>query len=208
MPFAYLSLTFLLAFAPGATTAMVVRHTLIGGRRRGLTVAAGAAAGNLTQAAIALVGVSALIASHPSALRILSMLGALFLGFIGLKSLIRSLGSLSALSALSALSEPSEPGPAFLNGLGVNLLNPSITGFYVGVVPSFVPAGAPWRVAALFYLAHVGIAFVCHGFWASVFHRARLWFAGERPRRWLDAAVGIVLLWLAVRLLARSGVTG
>jgi threonine/homoserine/homoserine lactone efflux protein len=195
VPAAYLSLTFLLAFTPGATTAMVIRHTLAGGRRRGLTVALGAALGNATQAVVALVGVSVLIARDPGALRVLGGFGAAFLAWLGIKS-VRAAWRPRASPATSA--GPGAPGHALREGIVVNVLNPSITGFYVGVVPTFVPAGASWRVAALFYLAHIAIAFACHTFWASVFHRARLWFAGERPRRWLDAAVGVVLIYLAI----------
>lgn len=207
MPFAYLSLTFLLALTPGATTAMVIRHTLVGGRRRGMTVALGAMAGNATQAAVALVGVSALVGAYPPASRFLGLCGVAFLGFLGITSLRTSLGALASMRAPRSHTDPGapgEPGSAFREGLWVNVLNPSITGFYVGVVPTFVPAGSTWRHAALFYLAHIAMAIACHGFWASVFHRARLWFAGERPRRWLDAAVGVVLIYLAVRLLART----
>lgn len=200
MTWAYLSLTFFLAVTPGATTAVVIRHTLVAGRRRGLAAAAGAAAGNATQAVVALVGVSALVATHPSALRLLSLLGALVLGSMGVTSVIRSLG---VPRVPGAPGEPRAPRPAFREGLWVNLLNPSITAFYVAVVPSFLPPGAGWRVASSFYLAHIGIAMACHVVWASVFHQARLLFAGERARRWLDAAVGGVLLWLATRVLAR-----
>jgi len=56
---------FVFTVTPGATTAVVVRHTLAGGRRRGFAVSLGANAANATQALAAMIGVSALLASWP-----------------------------------------------------------------------------------------------------------------------------------------------
>jgi len=91
------------------------------------------------------------------------------------------------------------PAP-YREGFAVNILNPSITSFYVGVTPTFVAPGSGWRALAFLYAAHIAIVFGCHVFWSSVFSQARTFFAGERPRRWLDAAIGVILLWLAYRI--------
>ncbi len=201
---AFLSIAFVFAFTPGATTAVVIRHTLAGGRRRGLTASGGAMTASATQAALSVAGVSALLVRWPAALKFLGLGGALFLAWLGVKSLRAAIRA-----PVRALPNPAAPDPArthptpFRDGFAINILNPSVTGFYVGVVPTFVPAGSSWRVLALFYLAHMTIAFSCHVFWSSVFNQAREFFAGERPRRWLDAAVGVVLLALAARIAGR-----
>ena len=66
---AYLSLAFVFAFTPGATTAVVIRHTLAGGRRRGLTASAGAMTASATQAVLAVAGVSTLLVKWPAGLK-------------------------------------------------------------------------------------------------------------------------------------------
>ena len=50
---AFLSFTFVFVATPGATTAVVVRNTLDGGRRAGLFAALGAACANATHATVA-----------------------------------------------------------------------------------------------------------------------------------------------------------
>lgn len=82
----------------------------------------------------------------------------------------------------------------------MNLLNPAISTFYLVVVPSFLPAGAPrWYYAALASM-HVAIAFTCHGAWAMAFDRLRHFFRVPSTSRMLEAATGVALIGLAVRV--------
>ena len=214
---AYLSLAFVFAFTPGATTAVVIRHTLAGGRRRGLTASAGAMTASATQAVLAVAGVSTLLVKWPLGMQILGIAGALFLAWMGLRSLRAALVAPARTSAhppapvrtrshlpapVRTSSHPPAPSP-YREGFAINILNPSVTSFYVGVTPTFVAPGSSWRALAFLYAAHIAIAFSCHVFWASLFNQARTLLAGERPRRWLDGAVGVILLWLAYRIASR-----
>ena len=204
---AYLSLALVFAITPGATTAVVIRHTLEGGRRRGLTVAAGAQSANMIQATLALAGVGVLLSRWPAGLKTIGIAGALFLAWIGTKSLDAAFrtGARSSSTLARGTPEPGNPAPLtpFRDGFAVNILNPSITSFYIGVVPTFVAPGSTWRTLASFYAAHIAIAIACLVFWTSIFNQARAFFTAERPRRWLDAIVGIVLLALALRMASR-----
>jgi threonine/homoserine/homoserine lactone efflux protein len=199
---AYLSLVFVYAFTPGATTANVIRHTLAGGVRRGLTASAGSMTANALQALFALIGVSALIVRWPAALDVLRIGGGLFLAWVGIKSLIEAWrGSARDLVG----NGEAHAGTPYRDGFTINILNPSVTSFYVAVVPSFLPPGARPADAALFYLIHIAVAFSCHTFWATAFNFARGFFASARTRRWLDAAIGVLMLWLAYKVIASAG---
>lgn len=199
---AYLTLAFFFAVIPGATTAVVIRHTLAGGRRAGMTASIGAISASAVLASLALGGVSALLVRWPAGLKLLGIAGALFLAWTAVKSLR------AALRAPSVGAQPTSQGrsrftSAYREGFTVNILNPSVLSFYVGVTPTFLDPGATWRQLVLLYVAHLFVVLGCHTFWTLVFNQARGLFAGERPRRWLDAAVGVLLLWLAVRIFAR-----
>lgn len=204
---AYLSLAFVFAFTPGATTAVVIRHTLAGGRRRGLTASAGAMTASAIQAILAVAGVSTLLVKWPLGMQILGIAGALFLGWMGLQSLRSALIAPARTRPRPRAPDRTSPDPPaespFRAGFAINILNPSVTSFYVGVTPTFVAPGSSWRALAFLYAAHITIAFGCHVFWASLFNQARTFLAGERPRRWLDGAVGVILLWLAYRIASR-----
>ena len=198
---AYLSITTLLALTPGATTAVVVRNALAGGRRAGFAAAMGAAAGNACQAAASGLGLALLLTRIPAALLILRVAGALYLAWLGLVSLARIFGE-----RRQQLGEGNrrQTGSAFRQGLLTNLLNPSIISFYLVIVPGFLPAGAGPRQFAALAAIHIVIAFVCHAGWATAFDRLKTVFDRPAVGRALEAGTGVALLVLAARtLLAR-----
>jgi threonine/homoserine/homoserine lactone efflux protein len=207
LPWAYLSLTFVFAITPGATTALVVSHTLAGGRKRGLTASLGAMTANATQATLAIAGVSALIVRWPEALYLLKIGGALFLAWCGIKSLRRAIGGApTPIHNALAGNQPRELARPFHEGFMVNMLNVSITSFYIGVVPNFLHPDTVFSGIGglvLLYLAHILIAFSCHVFWITLFFQARALFTRERARRWLDATFGVLLIALAIRIALR-----
>lgn len=204
---AYLAFTFLLVVTPGATTAVVIRSTLAGGTRAGLTSAAGAAVGNSSHALAAGVGVAVLVARLPDLLIVLRIAGALYLSWLGLLSLWAAArlpdGGVRApdLPALST-ARPSGNVRSFREGVTVNLLNPAIASFYLAVVPSFVPPAAPRGWFAVLAACHVGMAFACHGIWAVALDRLRVLFRRAPARRLLQVGTGVALLALAGRVFA------
>ena len=221
---AYLTFTFILAVTPGSTTAVVVRNTLAGGRAAGFVTAAGAALGNTSQAAAAGLGLAVLFARFPSALVALRVLGAAYLAWLGASGIwkvirgregtlrVLAAGERPVLSGRQRVEGQRVEGPlsreehhaGFREGLTVNLLNPAISTFYLVVVPSFLPAGAPrWYYVALASI-HIAIAFLCHGFWALAFDRLREFFRVPAARRTLEVATGLAMIGLAIRVLLRS----
>ena len=167
--------------------------------------AAGAAVANSTQAGVAGIGVAMLLAGSPMALTMVGVAGGLYLLWLGIKSSRMIVPGWDRRNDDTNREKSSGKNfAAFRDGLAVNLLNPAITTFYVAVVPSFVPRGAPGWHYAMLAAAHVVIAFGCHAFWTVAFealgHHAR-----KPPvRRALDVITGLVLIALAISILARS----
>jgi len=92
-------------------------------------------------------------------------------------------------------------GKNFREGFTVNLLNPSITAFYVAVVPSFMPRGAGRGDYALLSAAHVAIAFACHVSWAATIDALKRHTGRPRVRQTLEISTGLVLIALAAQVL-------
>lgn len=198
----YLLFTLALVVTPGSTTAVVVRNTLAGGRLGGIATAAGAAVANASHAAAAGLGLAFVLARWPPALGAVRAAGGLYLAWLGGVSLWRAIRH-----ADGGLALPDGTGSApdgrrhFTQGLTVNLLSPAIITFYLVVVPSFVPQGAPpWYFAAM-AAAHVVMAFGCHGTWTLAFARLRRVFRAPLARRTLEAVSGIALAGLALKVL-------
>ena len=199
---AYLTITFILAVTPGSTTAVVVRNTLAAGRAAGFAAAAGAALGNTSQATAAVLGLAVLLARWPAAMAIVRLVGAGYLTWLGAVSIWRARTHTGGLAVLrEGVEQPrDEHGASFRQGLTVNLLNPAVSTFYLVVVPSFVPPGAPrWHYAALASM-HVAIAFCCHGFWAMAFDSLRHLLRTPTRRMLLEGATGVAMIWLAIRV--------
>jgi threonine/homoserine/homoserine lactone efflux protein len=197
---AYVTLTALLVVAPGASTAMVVHHALRGGRVAGLSAAAGIAAANTAWATAAGVGVTAILARAPLVFAAVRFGGAAYLAFLGVRALMRAFAAEPSRLPVARDEGELDVGPAFRDGVAVNLLNPPVATFYLVVVPSFMPAPSPGRFALLASI-HIGLALVCHAIWVIGFDKMRMVWARARTRRIVDAAIGVALVALAGRML-------
>ena len=200
---AFLSVTFIFVVTPGATTAVVVRNTLDGGRRAGLFAALGAAVANATHATVAGLGGAALLRLWPGALDVVRVAGGGYLAWLGLRSLWTAwLGH--APLALHYTDARETRHRSWREGLMVNLLGPVILTFYLTVVPTFMRPSWPRGAYVVLAVSHVAMAFACHSAWVLSLHRMRAVFRHAGPRRLLGAATGVALLLLAARVLRRT----
>ena len=187
---------------PGSTTAVVVRNTLEGGRRAGYATALGAAAANTAIATACGVGLSVLLVVWPGSLEAIRFGGALFLTGLGASSLMRAwrLPDGGIRLALDPGAHPprSYAGAYFGDGLAINLLSPVIIGYYLSVVPSFIPAGASRFYYSGLAATHVSLALFCHGAWAIALDAMRRFFVEPWKRRLLQGGTGLALIALAV----------
>jgi len=199
---AYITLTALLVVTPGSSTAMVIRHTLTGGRTAGLATAAGIAIANASWAVAAGLGITAILARAPVVFTAIRFGGVAYLAYFGLRALTRALipAATAVFTDRDRATTSANLSSAFRDGLAVNLLNPPIATFYLIVVPSFMPAPSAGRFALLASI-HVTMAFICHAVWATGFDALRGIWTRPAARRSVDAVVGIALLALAMRML-------
>jgi threonine/homoserine/homoserine lactone efflux protein len=202
---AFFTFTFVLVVTPGSTTAVVVRNTLEGGRRAGYLTALGAALANTTIAISCGLGLSVLLAVWPGSLDAIRIAGAAFLGWLGLASLYRAAthedGGIKLSLDPNAAPPRAHAGAYVGDGLGINLLSPVIISFYLSVVPSFIPAGASRLYYSGFAATHVGLAIACHAIWATALDAMRRWFVSPWKRRLLQAATGLALIALAIKVI-------
>lgn len=204
MLLSYILVTLALVATPGSTTAVVVRNTLAGGRAAGLATAAGAALGNTSQATAAGLGLALLLARWPAALAVVRIGGGLYLASMGIVSVWRAIRHADGgvpLPSADAGGGDAQRSRSFAQGLTVNLLNPSITTFYLVIVPTFLPSGSSRGYFIGLAAIHVVMAFVFHGVWAVAFDRVRRLFRRPAARRTLEAISGVALIGLALRVL-------
>jgi threonine/homoserine/homoserine lactone efflux protein len=198
----FLAVAVPLILTPGASTAVVLRNSLHGGTRAGLETAAGSNAGSMTFGLLCAFGFALALARWPAVWTVLRTAGCVYLAWLGAQSLWRALRPPRAVGvATTAASSPTHLN--FRDGFITNVSNPAVATFYFLVLPQFVPRGAPIvRWVLILTAVHVSLAFSWHAAWATAGGTLSHALTAGRVRRTLDAAAGVALIGLAVKLIA------
>ncbi len=198
----------LLILAPGPDSMLVLRNSLRGGRRVGLSTAAGTVTGLLTWALAATLGITTLLTASRVGYDVLRLVGGAYLVWLGVMTLRRRPSKPAA-----APDPPAGPdmrlvgrGPtslrrAYVNGVISNACNPKIGVFFVAFLPNVMPAGAPAREVSL----ALGAWFALEtGVWLAavvlIADRAKAWLSRPRWQRRLEQLTGLVLVAFGVRV--------
>ncbi|MEU6922091.1 LysE family translocator [Streptomyces sp. NPDC046631] len=193
----------LLTLTPGLDTALILRTSALGRRRRAWGVVLGIQTGTLLWGALTSLGVTALLTASHLAYTALRWAGAAYLVWLGARMLRDTFRGVPA---------PETGDPALLAGTDsvrggwrqgtlTNLLNPKMGAFYVAVLPQFIPAGTGhFAMGLLLTTVHILIGLVWSavliGF-ARVLHG---WLRKPRARRLLDRITGTVIAAFGIRL--------
>lgn len=203
----------LLTLVPGLDTALVVRATVLGGRRAGAAAALGVAAGCLVWGVAAAVGVATLLSVSSAAGTVLRAAGAAYLLWVGgrlVVTAVRRRGDAAAagpeVPAPPVAALPGGAPGAFRRGLVTNVLNPKIGAFYLAVLPQFLPDGVPPAVmGVLLALVHGAEGLAWFAVVVVAVARVRALLARPAVTRALDGVTGAVLVAFGA-VLAREAV--
>ncbi|MFN6008299.1 MAG: LysE family translocator, partial [Paracoccaceae bacterium] len=126
-----------LNLTPGADMMFCLGQGLKSGRRAAMAANFGIAVGGMVHTLLAALGLSALVAAHPSAFEAIRWLGVGYLLWL----------AISALRSSPFAAEPqvqrTSTAKAFWQGLMVNLLNPKVILFILAFLPQFVDPTRP-----------------------------------------------------------------
>ncbi|MEP4031241.1 MULTISPECIES: LysE family translocator [Stappiaceae] len=146
-----------LIITPGPDMTLFMGKTLAQGRKAGVAAVLGATAGIIIHSVLAALGVSALLAASETAFSILKVVGAAYLIWLAYQA-IRN-GSSLTIDQTTVKAQPL--ARVWLQGLGINLLNPKIALFFITFLPQFVSPTDPGATGKLLFL---GFYFVALGF--------------------------------------------
>ena len=76
-----------IVMSPGPDTMVILRHALTSGRKSGLAAVAGVQLGLMVHTALAVAGISLIIASSPVLFKSVALAGAAYLAWLGVESL-------------------------------------------------------------------------------------------------------------------------
>lgn len=146
-------LGFALAASPGPDSFLIVRNTLVEGRRIGFMTLLGNRIGLCAHLAAAIAGLSVALQNSPALYLGVRLLGAAYLVYLGAGKLVSRVRQASSFVA----ARP-ELGMAFVTavrqGMLNNLLNPKVSLFFLSLFPQFATGDllsrSPVAVAAVF----------------------------------------------------------
>lgn len=189
---AFAVLSLIVAITPGPDSLLVLRSSLLAGRRTGARVAGGAATGSLVWGVCSAVGVTAIVAASAQAYRAVQLAGACYLVVLGLRGWRERAGHESFRLQRS---------PGFRAGLLSNLLNPKVGLFFLAVMPQFIP---PHAHVASYALAFATVDAVIAAVWliavAWISDKTRSLLRRPRVRTALDRATGTALVTLGLKV--------
>ncbi len=197
----FLGACLVIAAVPGPSTALIIRHSLRGGRRPGFATVLGNETGVFVWGVAAALGLTALLAASQLAYDVMRYVGAAVLVWFGVQALRaarrEAAGDGAAGSGPAALSA----WRAYRTGVWVNLANPKAAVFAMSFLPQFVPHGAP-QLPAVVGLATIQALFeaVFYGMYVWFVHRMKSLFDRSSVRRRMERISGAVLLTLGLRL--------
>jgi threonine/homoserine/homoserine lactone efflux protein len=182
---AFSVLAALLTIAPGPDFVLVVRTAIGYDRPRAIAASLGICSGLFVWALVSAAGITALLTAS----------GAAYLVWVGVDAIRHDGRSEDEVAAPRFRTR----WHAFRTGLINNVLNPKVGVFYITVLPTFVPDGAPVLATSMLLAAiHVAMGIVWLAAVALMVERVRALLARRRTRRRLEQATGVALVGFGV----------
>ena len=213
MPFSdllgFAGIALVVVLTPGPDTFLLLRYAL-NRPRNGVAAALGMMVSIMGWAALAGIGVAALLKTYPAIHQGIAVVGGLYLLYLGLGTFIRArfLGGASAATArtasrsLTASTGQFSIPQSFRAGMLSSALNPKLGLLFLALMPPFIPAGSNLLGSALLLgLVYTVIGFAYLMALTLVAARAVAWFKNPTVGIWLErissgalAIMGVVVL--------------
>jgi threonine/homoserine/homoserine lactone efflux protein len=199
----FFAVSALVIVTPGQDTALTIRSTLLGGRRRGIATALGVATGQAAWTFAASIGITALLLASGPAFLAVKLAGTAYLVFLGGQMLVHALRHSSARTEVARPVGGLSPLTAYRQGVVSNLGNPKMAVFFTSLLPQFAPESGPrfafFLLLGLCFCLMTAVWLTCYAFAVA---RAKGLFERPRVRRFVDGLTGAVLVGLGIRLAA------
>ncbi len=190
----------LLTLTPGLDTALVLRTTIVEGKKSALKAALGINFGCYLWGAAVALGLGALLAASQIAYDCLKWIGAGYLLYLALQMLMARPQPIT----LQITNEASSKN-WFVRGCLGNALNPKVGIFYVSFLPQFIPAGhSPILWTFLLVSIHVALGTLWSLILINVAGRAAHWLQDITVLRWINRVTAGFFTLFAAKLVFSS----
>lgn len=186
---------------PGADLAIIMRQSLVHGRRAGIITSFGIGCALLFHIGYTILGLGLILSKSLTLFALLKWVGAAYLVYLGIASLRAPELKVEGLDeAAAGLQRPVSALRCFLLGFATNALNPKPVFFFLSLFSALVSTATPAAVQGLYGLG-MAAALVTWFVGVSTFFTVR----AVRERffalgRWFNRATGVALIGLGFKL--------
>lgn len=186
-------------FIPGPATMLTMARASTSGVRVGIATGAGITAGDILHTLLAVIGISAIIATSAVLFSVIKYLGAAYLIYLGLRAIFEKTPMDVATQGRIHITA----GSAFRQAILAELLNPKTALFFLAFLPQFVDPG---RGNVMLQLTTLGVLFAFIGFFSTIVFSLAAGGVGSYLRRnpkvlkWQGRVVGGIYCTLGLRL--------
>jgi threonine/homoserine/homoserine lactone efflux protein len=181
------------AMSPGPSLAVVLKHTVSGGRAKGMIAAITHGLGVGLYAFICISGLAVVIVTSEIGFAVLQWAGAAYLAWMGIKGLISRSNPNQNLPEVDARE-------AARDGFMIVFLNPKIAVFFIALFAQVIGTDT----TTLGKIGYASTAMIIDGLWyvivAWLFSNERWLKTLQQKAIWLDRVFGVVLVGLASKL--------
>lgn len=194
----YVAIVLGFVFIPGPATFLTLARATSSGTKVGVATGAGIAAGDLLHTLMAVVGLSAVIATSALLFSIIKYAGAAYLVYLGIRAILEKAPTDLARGALAITARQ-----AFHQAILAEVLNPKTALFFLAFLPQFVQPG---NGHVAIQLTVLGLVFVLLGLLSTVIFAVGAGSLGGFLRRnptvlkWQGKVVGSIYCALGARL--------
>ncbi|HEY6335169.1 MAG TPA: LysE family transporter [Alphaproteobacteria bacterium] len=192
---------FLLAIAsPGPNVLAVIGTSMSVGRRSGIALRLGVAAGSFCWALLTAGGLSALLASYASALTVIKVLGGLYLLWLAWKAL-RSAASAHDIEAITLAGSTQGAFRFAARGFLIQMTNPKAALAWIAIISLGLQASAPLWVGFSIVVGTAVLSIIIHCLYAVLFSTPAMVRLYSKARRWIQGALVAFFAFAGLRLL-------
>ena len=186
------------AMSPGPSLAVILRHTLSGGRRHGVIAAIAHGGGVGLYAFACISGLALLITTSPDLFRSFQWAGAAYLAWLGVRGLLAKAPPDGELPAA-----PAGTGAA-RDGFLIVFFNPKVAVFFIALFSQVIGPETGLLVRFGYAATACFVDMAWYAVVAWLFSSPRWLEKLKRNAIWFERLFGVILLALATRLLLET----
>lgn len=187
--------------SPGADLAMVIRQSILHGRRAAIVTSFGIGVSLLFHISYTILGLGLIISKSILLFNIVKWCGVAYLVYIGIQSLRASAAPVVEAEQISGSSGGEQSAlKAFLLGFAANALNPKPVFFFLSVFATVVSVHTPGAVKFGYGLVMSGNLILWFVGVSCFMTTPRMRAAFARASKWIDRVSGIVFIGLGIKL--------